>query len=329
VPSDLTVVSDNRPAAYLDDDRIILRASSFGSACIRDLVLHLLGEHEPLPVPADLQARFDAGTAAEPHILARVRELGWESKGLAQAEGELKVLPGVYVRFHPDEVMSVPTTSDTRLVECKALAESTFEQARTRGTGSLPFGYDWQLSVMMHALKLPAVWVGLKKNPDDPEDWSGELHLEFVDKPPRSLGEIVKRAKAVRDAYLHAADGGEVPECEGDRYPCPFLYLRPEKEETIEESAGDEADEIDTWGARYEKAREVEAAAKKEKEEARDRLKEIAGARLGVRGRRFRFVRTIQTRTSYDVNAMERDGITLAKYKKVSESERCTVQEVG
>jgi len=181
---------------------------------------------------------------------------------------------------------------------------------------------------MMHALGLPAAWVGLRKNPDDPEDFDGELHIEFVDTPPRSKAEILRRAKAVRDAYLHAREGGEVPECEGDRYPCPFLHLRPEKEDTAEQAAGSEADLIDEWGRRYLKAHEEEMAAKEAKKEARAKLIEIAGNRLAIRGHAIRFTRTIQKRATYDTNAMQRDGVPIEKYRKVSESERVTVTEV-
>src|SRR5690606_13617948 len=117
---------------------------------------------------------FDAGTAAEPHILARLEKLGWSLDGTAQQEGELRILPGVIIRFHPDETGASPIDGVRRLVECKALSNSTFEQARRKGTGTL-FAYDWQLSIMMHALGLPAAWVGLRKNPDDPEDFDGEL----------------------------------------------------------------------------------------------------------------------------------------------------------
>lgn len=325
---------DNRPAAYKEGDLIVLRASSFGSACIRDLVLHLLGEHDPLPTPPDLQVRFDAGHAAEPHILNRLHVLGWRPvEGAAQKEGELHVLPGVVIRFHPDGVMTAPmfanTDDFTRLVECKALAPSSYAQARTKGTGSL-FSYDWQLSVMMHALKLPATWVALCKNMENPDDYQGELHLEHVTTPPKSMGQIVMRARKIVRAYEEAREGGELPECEDPSiYPCPFLMLRPEKEK--DEGVrleGDEADLVDKLGKAYIAARDQEKAAKEAKERARGELLDLAGGRDIVRGRAVRFKKSTVTRTWADADALKADGLW-DKYKKSSVSERVDVEEVG
>lgn len=298
------IQSDDRPSAYMEDGTIILRASSLGS-CTRDLVGLLLG-HEPLPTPPDVQARFDAGSKAEPHILQRLVDLGYVfDEEQKQAEGELRVLPpgkngepAVVVRFHPDGVADDPHFPGVRrVIEAKALAPSTFEQAQKKGTGSL-FGYDWQLSVMMHAYKLPALWMAICKNPDDGDDFTGELHVEYVDTPPRSMGELVRRAKQVRDAFLD----GEMPACENEsQYPCPLLYLRPVKEDTREWSdVPDElADEFEQLAAEYEVLTEVVAsgtAADKERKGIKARLLEIVGERDAVSGRGWSVTRTVSER---------------------------------
>lgn len=323
------IEADNRPASYLEDGNIILRASSIGG-CTRDLVLHLLGA-DPLPIPDEVQKRFDAGTAAEPHILQRMRDEGWLfEEGLAQQEGELKVLPAgdgkpaVIIRYHPDGVAAFfdpcpgePYTSLTELhiVEAKALAESSWEQASRKGTGSL-FNYDWQLSVMMHASRLPGVWVALKKNPDDPDDYSGPLHIEFVDKAPIRFGEIVKKAKGIRDAYL----SGEAPDCSDyGQYPCAFAHLRPEREDLTEQAEGDLDDEIAHWAQIYDKESGIAKEAEANKRAARDHLMDALGNRGGLRGGGWRVTKHVQIRTKFDRQAAEKELGPLERFDTPSE----------
>lgn len=299
----LEIVQDSRPSAYMEDGTIILRASSLGS-CTRDLVGLLLG-HDPLPTPPDLQARFDAGSAAEPHILKRVEKLGWVfDEGRKQAEGELRLLPAgdgvpaVVVRFHPDGVAMLPNWKADYVVEAKALAPSTWKDAQRHGTGSL-FGYDWQLSVMMHAYKLPGVWVALQKDvdADGVVTYEGELHIEYVTKAPRSLGELMKRAKYIRDCYLQ----GEMPECENySQFPCVLLYLRPEKEQVERDLAEvvDE-DEFEQLAAEYDVLTMVVATgtkADKDRKAVKERLLEIVGEKDGARARGWEVVKTVSDR---------------------------------
>lgn len=300
----LEIVSDNRPSAYIEDGRIILRASSIGS-CTRDLVGLLLG-HEPLPTPPDLQARFNAGSEAEPHILKRIEALGWEfDEELRQAEGELQLLPAsgdkpaVVVRFHPDGVAVSPHDQKSYVVECKALAPSTWKQASSKGTGSL-FGYDWQLSVMMLAYKLEGLWVALQKDvdADGVVSYEGELHMEYATKPPRSLGELMKRGKVVRDAYLD----GVMPECDRpDQYPCPLLYLRPEKEQ-VERAMAEvaDADAFEQLAAEYEVLTEVVASgskADKDRKAIKAQLLELVGEKDGASANGWTVVKTVSERS--------------------------------
>lgn len=329
-------MSDNRPSAYLESAEdgvyIVLRASGLGG-CMRDLVLHLLG-NEPLATPDEVQARFDAGNRAEPHILRRcVEEHGFRFvEGSSQREGEYVVIrsgekPGVKVRFHPDGIADVGEMLDRRVVvEAKALAESSYNQAVSKGTGSL-FGYDWQLSAMMHSANLPAVWVALLKNKDqDAEEWDGPMHMEWVDVPPRSKAEFLKRAKMIRDAYL----SGEAPECDSpNQYPCPFLYLRPEREDTTEHE-GDElvsvaiaqyAQQYDQWAAE-------EKIAKQNREKARDELLAILNGRGGIRGNGWRVTQHERVYARFDRKAAEKELGDLSRFDSTTSSVSIKVKKV-
>lgn len=318
----LEIVSDDRPSAYHEDGTIILRASSLGS-CTRDLVGLLLG-HDPLPTPPDLQARFDAGSAAEPHILKRVEQLGWVfDEDRKQAEGELRLLPAgdgvpaVVVRFHPDGVAMLPNWKADYVVECKALAPSTWKDAQRHGTGSL-FGYDWQLSVMMHAYKLPGVWVALQKDvdADGVVTYEGELHIEYVTKAPRGMGELMRRAKRVRDGYLD----GVMPDCDSpNQYPCPLLYLRPEKDAVERDMADvEDEDEFETLAAEYDVLTMVVATgtkADKDRKQVKERLLEIVGEKDGARARGWEVVKTVSDRPRM-VASDERYDVTTITVKQ-------------
>lgn len=315
---------DNRPSAYLeagsDGEYIIIRASSLGR-CMADHVMHLLG-FQPNDHPDVLKERFAEGHRAEPIILKQMVEDGWTFvEGSAQREEELIVFrpggdkPGVKVRYHPDGIAShFDDVGMKRVIEAKALAPSTFNQATSKGTGSL-FGYDWQLSVMMLKTGLKAAWVAGPKD-ENGNVIASNLHYEYVSKPPRSKAEVIKRCKKIRDLYLK----GEPPECEDQsQWPCPFNYMRSEKPE-VEWADLDDRDAafLNNIASEYDVLTQVVAAgakADKKRKELKKELEELAAGRAAIRGGGWEMKTTVTERARM-VKSDETYEITTLKVER-------------
>jgi hypothetical protein len=124
------------------------------------------------------------------------------------------------------------------------------------------------------------------------------MHFEWVNKPPRSKVEIVRRCKEVRDWFLR----GEAPDCsDPNQYPCPFFHLRPEKEDGREwaELDNGHAEAFASLAKDYSRLTEVVAigaAADKERKVIKKALDEIAAGRLAVKGNGWRMTTTIAVR---------------------------------
>lgn len=238
--SDSQPLGDNRPAAYMEGDRIILRASSIDDPSLHPKMAGLQG-FEPKPTPAWLQEKFDEGNWAEGPLLQRLATRGWVGEGAShEGDGQLELdweLPfGVTIRVHPDEI-GVPyinagddtTKKGRRVWEVKALSSLNFEKARKKGIGSLPYGYDLQIAVQMHASGLMGVAIAADKgacriaDEHSPKSflWSkGTLHVEWFDEPPYPKAHFIKIAKKIRAAY----ETGElyVEDCKAS--PCAYEY---------------------------------------------------------------------------------------------------------
>lgn len=325
-------MGDDRPPAYWEDDLLVIRASAIGS-CMWELVAHAQ-QKDAQPYPEFLLAAFARGNELEPIVIDRLRKLGWKfDPQEAQAEGNLRVGANRVVRFHPDGVAVPATFNDKRLVEVKSAAHSQFEKGRRHGIEALFPEYPWQLSVMMHGLGLPAVWVLVDKETD-------ELHMQWVDTPPVSLGEIVTRAKEVYEGSL----GDDIVltdrPCERpDQFPCRFIHLRPEPEREVREMEAittEDLDAFETAAMLYAASRETEAQAKKDKEECRKALLEIcqrygdhadADAPPMVASSLWRVAWNVSTRHSVDHKAMEKDGIDVDSYTE--EKTSVSIQVVG
>lgn len=344
--------ADERPAAYWENPdsgeivpgppdspenhRMVVRASGLGQ-CTWELAALLQG-HTPEPHPQAIQLAFLAGRIAEGVVLERLYgpELRWEpDENAAQAEGQLAVGRNRIVRFHPDGVATSHLDGVRRIIEVKALSRANFERARVHGVHSLGYGYDWQASVQMHALRLPLVYVLLEKpdgfNPEDPDLDAlrgANLAMQYVDEPPRSRAEIVQRVKEIYDAAV----GDDVvlsgrPCDRPDQWPCLFRSLRPEPEDALPAPPDSHVEEVELLIRRYLEGKATEERGKQQKEQARAALLEIADE-LGVRSGglatsagRVRISRSVTKRI--DTKALAADGL-LEKYQREG-NERVTV----
>lgn len=235
-------MGDDRPAVYTEEGGLtVVRASSLGY-CLWELVAILQG-HQPEPWPENVIRAMQEGTDGEAGVLARLVDAGWKLEAdFAQQTFELACGPGIVVRYHPDGA-GLPATQPTvrHLVEVKRLHRQSFHKIRRHGAGGLPPAYLWQVSAMMVNQRCPAVVVVENKGgtpdengvrPEYPDD--GELEFVWLDEPPRSWAQIIRRVRQIRD--LAAGDDITTTDmaCEQpDQWPCRFRELRPEPETPV------------------------------------------------------------------------------------------------
>lgn len=365
-------MSDSRPPAYFEGDTLVIRASSLGGP-VCQLVAAGQG-HEIMPPPPWLQKAFDEGNRWEGPMLEELRRRGWREPKLghvfngaewpgdtpaAQSEHDWPVVPGIVVRFHPDDVLvpvgdDVPATRERAsnfpegpvLVECKALSAANYEMATTVGAARLPYAYDWQLSAMMHGLGLPAVWVTVDKgaskayeasDPDGGSDQVREdlvlatLHAEWVATPPIPKADIVRRVLKIRQLIR----SGDLPTDGADHQanPCRFLHVCPvaEEREATVVATGDRATEVARWAQWYEQQKTIEKQAGERKAEARERLLELVGEDDAVLADGWKVTRTEVASSRVDRRAIEKDngGTVPEKWLKESVSVRLEVEGAG
>jgi hypothetical protein len=354
-------MGDDRPPAYWEDETLVIRASSLGGP-ICQLVAAGQG-NDILPPPPWLQKAFDAGNHWEGPVLEELRRRGWrEAKGqedAAQAEHDYPIVPGIVIRFHPDDVLlpvgdEVPTSREPLnfpegpvIVEAKALSAANYEIATRDGAECLPYAYDWQLSAMMLGLRLPAVWVTVDKSakgrpvPDDKEELipgmsdeiavCASLHAQWVAHPPIPKATIVKRVLLIRKLI----QSGELPTdpAHHGANPCRFLYLCPtaaEQKDTVR-LLGERADEMVRWARFYEQQKEIERLAKERKDEARGQLIEMLGEDSRVAADGYVVRRDEVTSSRVNRKAIERDngGAVPEGWLAESTSTRLTVEGPG
>lgn len=344
---------DNRPSAYWEldgeivgidlspDATMVVRASALGK-CLWELAAMLQG-HKPESPPPVIQRAFDAGHVIEPYVLERIYgpDLKWvRDDDAAQVQGELVAGGGRVVRFHPDDVATSHRDGIRRIIEVKALSSDNFERARTHGLHSLNYGYDWQLSAQMYALRLPAVYIFLEK-PDgfDPENFDPDdirkanIAMQYVDAAPRSLGEIVRRVKEIHDVATGEDLSTSGRPCDNPKqWPCAFRHLRPEPEgDELPDVPDSQADEFKLLVTRYMGAARLEKNYAEQKAQARAALLDLAseaGLDRGMRSQHYRVRISTSTRRKFDRAAATADGIDLSAYETESTSTTVKVEDV-
>lgn len=251
-------MGDDRGSVYMEGDRAIYRASAIG-ACLKELWAYRMGSFTPLAVPDAMQARFDDGHLHEGAVLEVLADRhGWALQDASQDEIEMDVSSQVAIRGHVD---GVGVGDCKRVIEIKALAQSTFDEWRAkRWESTLGVKYAKQLTVYMAALGLPALFVVKNKN-------SGALDILHVDEAPADLVAIQAHVLQV-EGY---ARRGDTPPCETPSWICPFRYLH-EGPRDADEVGADQAAEIEALATSYDEARARADEADKVKKETRGLL---------------------------------------------------------
>lgn len=238
---------DGDIVVYGEEGRVWYRASRLGTACDKVLIAARLGYTEIATTNEKMLAVYERGHAAEELVFARMKEDGWVTWGREETV-ELSVTGKIGVRGHIDGKGVPGNTDDRYLVEVKSQSDAEWKNYARDGwdSGFFP-GYKWQVSTYMHATELPLALVRLNVA-------TGEMKVEFYDEPWYSVDQIRKRLIDVE----RAARLGELGECTGRVWPCPFPYL--------DDGYGDKRETVDT-----EKDAEIDAVAKLFKQAERDR----------------------------------------------------------
>lgn len=243
----------------LPNGNVVYRASSIGY-CPLALYYDRQGvDHEP--TPEWLQKAFDEGIDNEQRILdmlysktplwklytvEELKNRGYQMGDVtgdpsgndysSQVRVEIPVGNVGVVRGHVDGVAYIWLSGhkrywETRGVEAKAFGNSLWGLYKRKGLAGFP-KYQWQVSVLMHGLGLPFLFVVGRK---DDAGVVQEIDIEEVDEPPVSLGQIKGRVLGL-EARLGS---GNEPKCDIPfMYPCPFYQLH-EQEAGLEQGVDD------------------------------------------------------------------------------------------
>lgn len=188
IDDDVMQDQDNRPAVYIEGDRVIYRASGLGY-CMKGLVA-ARKQMTPLPHSDEVLRWMGEGNIHEDPILMEVEKQGYTVSD-QQREVEFEVAPGIVVRGHIDG-KAAEVTTDEYVVDAKAVSKDRYALfERTGLSGFVP--WKWQLSVYMLALDLPGMMAVKDRN-------SGKVLIRTYHDPPFSSGAIKKRVMMVEAA---------------------------------------------------------------------------------------------------------------------------------
>lgn len=247
----LSHASDDRPIVYRDQGRWVYRASAIGG-CPRGLLAARRG-YQALPAPDWLQHAADAGNDAEQYALKWLRAQGYQLESLQQAVewpvGTAVIrghIDGIARYVRADARRDPQAVADQRVVEVKSMSAKVFGEWRRYGFAAFP-RYAAQLSIYMAALKLPALYVIVKR---DSAGRPQDVVMQKIQEPPWPLAQVVRRVLQIE---RWAADDGPTvswPPCE-TAYTgwCAWQYLH------------DAANAEDSVGQALPKHRILEAAA--------------------------------------------------------------------
>lgn len=231
-------MGDDRPARYVEGDRVIYRASQLG-AC-PNVFSYLAQDLVPAGVPEWLQTKYDEGNTLERPIIDGFMETVKDTMNKDamdyQATVELQVLPGIYVRGHTDGISRNVDLLPTNIVEAKAFGDDYWARWQSKGLEGFP-EYKWQVTCYMLGTDLPCWFVVGHKSPDGTKII--EIESVLVTRSPYTMIQLKKRIAMLEEII---EEDVRVP-CEV-MYPCPFFYMHVDQEEGTRESASRIDDEI-------------------------------------------------------------------------------------
>lgn len=320
-------MGDDRPSVYVEDDGLVVYRASATGYCL-DALLALRQGIDPTLPPEWFREKLDEGTMAEPHIVnAAVRWVGGELVK-TQEEVEIPVMPGVVIRGHTDGRIRLEEVVEFG-VEAKKLGPTLWgdwEKGMNRFFHRYPY-YTSQLTLYMAATGLPFLYAAAEWDPD--EKAIIKVEIREVDNPPGDINEIKARVLEVEARFA----AGEMPTCDGKAmWPCPVYFLHNGSSAEREEVSGGDGAELLEWAERYEASRQLESAAKKDKDVAAGMLVKLMADRpdsVTIGEGEYTLTKYEHVSSRLDNKALEQDGIDLSVYRVQSKTPKVKVTRNG
>lgn len=247
-------MSDNRPPRYLEDDRIIYRASSLGM-CDKIFVALAQG-YSAMAHPAWFQEVLDEGTEAE----SVIRGI-WEQDNQPVLDVgrvlEMEILDGVWLRGSIDGW--VARKDAPAIWDAKKIRDSGWQRYLRVGVEMYP-NYPFQFSAYMHMwedmfdVAPDFIMAGGHYEQDEEGEWtiSEVVTHEYTD-PMVNKRALQKRIIGLERLIRETKAVGDLS-CNPVMYPCPFYYLHDDDMEETPVRPGSEIieanlkewDELDT-----------------------------------------------------------------------------------
>lgn len=300
----------DKPAARLEGSKVVYRASAVGG-CLRGLVASRLG-YDPLPPDPGLETIFKEGHRHETLIIEDLEADGikvdrFDERG-DQLAIELPISERVVIEGHLDGI-----TDGGRVLECKALSQTSFEKWQRKGFGEFQTYAD-QITCYMAATGRSALYAVKNRN-------TGRVSTQLIDEPPSDIKEIKAR---VLKAEMYARRG-ELPPCDRKKgWGCAFRYLHDNGDEG---ATFDEAIESLARAYREAAVREKEAAGMKA--EAKERLMQQLGDTEKAESSSYRVSRYKTTRGRWNEEKMQEElgAEAVERYKLYTTTETLRVTE--
>ena len=264
--SDEEFTGDDRPVVYRDNGRWVYRASAIGG-CPRGLLAARRG-YRPLPPPRWLAEAAEAGNQAELHAVSWLKAQGWivrdQQRAVEWALGETAMIRG-----HIDGIGEARTAKggkDIRLIEIKSMSDKVFDTWRKQGFAAFP-KYAAQLAVYMTVLKLPALYVIVRRS-------TGDVIIQWIDEPPVSPALAIRTILQIEAQ----AEGVEWPGCEAQYSGwCAWQYLHEVSDEDMGTVAMADMERIQTLAALYDDAKAVRDQAEQALSGLKKQLIQLVG----------------------------------------------------
>lgn len=229
-------MGDDRPPRYVEDGRVIYRASGLG-LCDKIFVA-LAMDYSPRSHPAWFQEVLDEGTRNE-HVIREMYSAMIECpiEG-AGTTWEKEVIPGVWVRGSTDGFFFKDGMTVPALFEAKKIRPSGWTKFLRSGV-ECQANYPMQLATYMHLMaeawgidEVDAHFVGGHYDPE--KDLVTEVVPHVYIMPPvpwRGIAmRITRLERQITEALRDGTPIGDVA-CTNKTYPCPMFYLHDEDDD--------------------------------------------------------------------------------------------------
>ena len=298
---------DDRPPVYTEGDKIIYRSSTVGKLCPRAMWLARTGV-ERSPVPEHLQKAFIESSNNETLALDMFTDRYNISLSRQQEAFEIPV-PGTdaVIRGHLDAWGEAD--GQTGVVEVKCISADSWDR---RSVDMYP-GWLEQVQTQMRGMNTTLCWMVFGKKVDGVVE---DVSFASVEYHPRIIGSVFDSIREVE----RAVESGVSLDCPEEKWGCPYWQLHEGKDE-IEDVVEDRvlaslSAQIISLSAQIKEADGELRELRDRVMEQLDRLKLPPSVRLrSVDGRVVNVSVVTPTRTTWDQEALDKDGVDLDSYK--------------